>query len=198
MMNQSYFNHNAEKWDAQRTEKDVRKLEDLSLNLAIPPGATVLDVGTGTGVFIPFLLAKIGPRGKLVCLDAAERMLEKARQKNFPGNIEYVCGDIADTGLDRAIFDAVVCYASFPHFRNKPAALREINRVLKKGGWLFICHTSGRMFLNRMHGRVPELSHDLIPEREEMVQMLGAAGFGEINIRDETDYYLALAVKLYQ
>lgn len=194
-MTREYFNQMAVKWDELVAEKDRSKLERLADGLDIRPGSTVLDVGTGTGVFIPFLLEKIGPGGRLFCLDFAEEMLNRARAKKFPGNITYVCADIAASGLKDRDFEAVVCYSSFPHFGNKPASLREICRVLKNNGLLFICHSSSRNAINAIHTHINLLSRDLIPEEETMTGLLADAGFKDISIRDTSEMYLVRAVK---
>lgn len=195
-MTRSYFNRQADIWDEKIAEKDTDKLVNMANRLDIRRDDTVLDVGTGTGVLVPFLLEKVGPEGKLVCLDAAEKMLAKARAKNFQGNIEYICADISHTRFRDEVFDAVVCYSSFPHFQDKARALQEISRVLKKGGRLFICHTSSRASINQIHQGIPELSHDLIPDDQEMQQLLIMAGFGQIHLSDGVSSYLAIAMKL--
>ncbi len=195
-MTSSYFNSKADIWDEKIGEKDPAKLEGMAKNLDIQPGSIVLDVGTGTGIFVPFLLKKIGNKGKLVCLDSAEKMLEKAQNKNFKGNIEYICGDICSTQLGDGIFDTVVCYSSFPHFKDKTKALQEINRLLKKGGKLFICHTSSRATINEIHRQIAEISTDLIPDKKKMRQLLSSSGFGKISLFDETTKYLAKSEKL--
>ena len=197
-MTKAYFNEKAKVWDETIAERDVTKLENMARRLDIEPGSTVLDVGTGTGVFVPFILSRIGEKGRLVCLDFAEEMLNRARAKGFPGNIEYICADITNSRLNDETFDTVVCYSSFPHFQDKPKALREINRVLKKGGRLFICHTSSRTTINQIHRQIPEVHNDLIPEENELRELLSSAGFGEISIRDEEDNYLASARKASQ
>ncbi|MDD5037789.1 MAG: class I SAM-dependent methyltransferase [Dehalococcoidales bacterium] len=194
-MTQSYFNSKADIWDEKIAEKDIGKLANMAKSLDIQPGSIVLDVGTGTGVFIPFLLAQIGSKGRLVCLDSAEMMLEKARKKNFRGNIEYICNDISNTQLSSDVFDSVVCYSSFPHFKEKNRALTEIKRVLKKGGKLFICHTSSRSDINEIHQHISELVTDIIPDIEQMRLLLLSAGFDQIVIQDEPGTYLAQAVK---
>jgi ubiquinone/menaquinone biosynthesis C-methylase UbiE len=190
-----YFNRMAATWDKVAAEKDQSRLERMARCLDIAPGSRVLDVGTGTGVFIPYLLKLVGGQGRLVCLDSSDRMLEKARAKNFRDDIQYLCADIARSSLEGEGFDAVVCYSSFPHFQDKPGSLLEINRLLKKGGRLFICHTSSRPFINGRHAGVDVLSHDLIPENDDMREMLSRAGFPEVRITDGPDSYLVRAVK---
>ena len=124
-MSREFFNARAATWDEKIAEKDTSKLEAMLSRIDIKPGDAVLDVGTGTGVFVPYLLRKIGSRGSFVCLDFAEDMLAIARRKDFPGNISYFCADIEDSGLPGESFDAVVCYSVFPHFQDKHIGLSD-------------------------------------------------------------------------
>jgi len=192
-MTKEYFNQMAASWDEVAAERDVSKLERLAQSLDIKPGSTVLDVGTGTGIFVPFLLAKIGRTGRLVALDFAEEMLKKAQAKSFRGNIDYLNADITSVPLPDEVFDAVVCYSSFPHFHDKPKALREIKRLLKKGGKLFICHTSSRATINEIHRGIAAVADDTIPDSAEMRNMLRETGFTDIKISEATDSYLVSA-----
>ena len=194
-MSKDFFNSRATTWVEKVAEKDVSKLEAMLSRLDIEAGASVLDVGTGTGVFVPLLLKKIGREGKLVCLDFAEEMLKITRAKGFKGNISYLCADIENSHLADKSFDAVVCYSVFPHFRDKPKVLREINRLLKKEGQLFICHTSSRQAINEIHRSLPEVCDHLFPENEETHRMLSEAGFEDIRISDGEDDYLVSARK---
>ena len=189
----AYFNDRAAIWDETVAEKDVTRLAQMANCLELEPGATVLDVGTGTGVFVSYLLRKIGNDGKLTCLDFAGDMLAIARRKDFQGNITFICADIEDSGLPAASFDAAVCYSVFPHFENKPRVLAEIHRVLKIGGGLFIGHTSGRRAINAIHRSLPEVNSHLLPENEEMRHLLAGAGFDDIAIADGKESYFAAA-----
>jgi len=191
----AYFNEKAASWDETVAEKDMTKLERMAESIGIEPGSAVLDVGTGTGVFVPYLLRKIGKYGRLVTLDFAEKMLKRARAKGFNGNIDYLHADVHSIPLGEEIFDVVVCYSSFPHFQDKPRSLDEVNRVLKKGGRLFICHTSSRAIINGIHRQIPTVQNDIIPAEDEMRTFLSAAGFANIDIYDNGDSYLASACK---
>jgi len=194
-MSKDYFNQMADKWDKEVAEKDTAKLDKLAHSLSINRGDTVLDVGTGTGILIPHLLEKIGENGRLVALDSASEMLKKAKEKGFKGNIEYVDADVTGVPLPDVVFDAVVCYASFPHFKDKAKALIEISRLLKKGGWMFICHTASRAKINERHRKKAALANDLIPDSDEMRAMLALAGFEDVNILETEESYLASARK---
>lgn len=190
-----FFNQKAATWDETVAEKDAAKLERMSQCLEIKLGSTVLDVGTGTGVFLPFVLNKIGNQGQLVALDIAEEMLNRARAKAFGKNIDYLQADVASPPISDEAFDAIVCYSSFPHFQNKPKALKKAHRVLKEGGRLFICHTSGRKEINDIHRRIPLLANDLLPGEDEMAEILSAAGFADVEVYAGSDSYFASASK---
>jgi len=188
-----YFNTKADTWDETIAEKDATRLRRMADRLPLQPGSTVLDVGTGTGVFLPFILEKIGGSGHLIALDVADQMLLRARAKGFAGNLDYLCADIMDIPLGNEIFDAVVCYSSFPHFQDKPQAFAEMHRVIKSGGSLSICHTSSRAEINEIHHQIAVVKNDTIPDAEEMRFMLSTAGFTEIRIEDQVDSYLVLS-----
>lgn len=194
-MSKEFFNDRAAAWDEKVAEKDAIKLEAMLSRIDIESGATVLDVGTGTGVFVPFLLKKIGDQGRLVCLDYAEEMLGIAQTKPVQGNISYLCADIENSGLPGGAFDAVVCYSVFPHFDDKPKVLSEIYRILKPAGRLFIAHTSSRQAINEIHRSLPEVSDHVFPENDELQRMLSAAGFEEISISDGKESYFVSARK---
>ena len=190
-MVRDYFNEKAESWDSYASEKNRSKLEKMIKRLDLNPGTTVLDVGTGTGVFLPYLIGKVGINGQVIAIDIAEKMLLQARNKGFSGKISFLCANIEYIPLKAETCDAVVCYSSFPHFQDKLKALTETSRVLKKSGSIFICHTSGRNEINRIHMNVPLLHHDRLPNSTDMTQLLKTAGFTGIKVEDEEESYLA-------
>jgi len=86
----TFFNRKAAIWDENHSEKDTAKLRDMTERLEIEPGATLLDVGSGTGVILPLLLSKMGKEGRLFALDFAEEMLKRARSKYFQEEVYYL------------------------------------------------------------------------------------------------------------
>ena len=130
-----------------------------------------------------------------MALDLAEEMLKRAQAKGFHGNIDYVQADVTNIPLCERIFDVIVCHSSFPHFQDKPRAFTEMNRVIKSGGRLLICHTSSRATINEIHRQIAALKNDILPDSAEMQSLLSAAGFTGIKVDDNSDSYLASAEK---
>ncbi|MFC2024598.1 class I SAM-dependent methyltransferase [Chloroflexota bacterium] len=194
-MSRIFFNQHAHNWDSTRSEQNTSRLRQMAGRLPLSPGATLLDVGSGTGVFLPLLLSKIGESGTVVALDYAEEMLRIARRKYPDGQFHYLQGSATDIPIRNEIFDAVICYSCFPHFKNKPKALGEMHRVIKDGGRLYICHTQSRGEINHLHHNIPGVQHDMIPEEGKLKLLLAQAGFSNIIIDDAANNYLVSARK---
>ena len=194
-MIRSYFNGMANVWDENIAEKDSGKLNSMVERLHISPGSSVLDIGSGTGVFIPYIMDRIGATGSLAALDFAEDMLMCCKTKHCNRNIDYLHADVMLLPLIEQSFDVSVCYSCFPHFADKVKALSEIYRVLKKQGYVFICHTSSRDKINSIHREIPAVCNDLIPDQGKMRYIMASAGFDDIEIYDSSDSYLASGVK---
>jgi len=197
-MIRDYFNDKADGWDSYASERNASRLERMAKRLGLRPGMTVLDIGTGTGVFLPYILKIVGKKGQIIALDIADKMLLQAKRKGIAGNITFLCADVEDIPLQAETCDAVVCYSSFPHFQNKSKALREMKRVLRRDGSVFICHTSGRESINHIHKNVPLLHHDLLPDGNNMKKLLQKSGFIEIRVVDEADSYFACGKKPFK
>jgi ubiquinone/menaquinone biosynthesis C-methylase UbiE len=99
-------------------------------------GDRVLDVACGTGAATLVAAEVAGKSGSVVGLDANPEMLAVARRK--PTNIEWLEGRAEALPLPDGSFDAVVSQFGFMFFDDKPAALREMMRVLRPGGRLAV------------------------------------------------------------
>ncbi len=184
-----YFEEHAARWDAtwSGAGKEER-LASILVELGLP-GERLLDIGTGTGILLPFLA---GER-EVVALDFARSMLEEARTKHG-ARAEYVQADVHALPFAGRSFDGAVAFAALPHFRDKAAALGEICRVLKGGAPLIILHLAGSWKITSLHaGAGGAVAEDALPPPGELAETLAAAGFAPERLVDEESLYLAVA-----
>jgi SAM-dependent methyltransferase len=98
----------------------------------------VLDVGCGPGI-VTSALAE-GAQ-EVVALDLIPQMLEQARERCAKAgrtNVVFKEGSATALPFADATFDAVVTRLSFHHFAEPNVALKEMLRVLRRGGILTI------------------------------------------------------------
>ena len=75
----SFFNSIAKDWDSI-SKVDESKINYLLSQIDIQENDSILDVGTGTGVLIPFL-SKLNSKGNIKAVDMSCNMLDIARKK---------------------------------------------------------------------------------------------------------------------
>ncbi|MBA2721132.1 MAG: methyltransferase domain-containing protein [Chloroflexi bacterium] len=125
--------------EAQALHPFIREVSGKSLaRLALQPGESVLEVGCGTGVFLPGLAALVGRSGRVVGLDHAPAFLAEARNRlaaaDLSEAVDLVEGDVHRLPIDDASFDAVHCERVLMHVEDPAAAIGELRRVLRQGG----------------------------------------------------------------
>ncbi len=196
MKHSKFFDNLAEKWDAMEREDIGRRLSRVVAEAAVHPGQHILDVGTGTGVLIPYLLEAMQEEGHILAIDISSGMLEVAGRKAFPANVDFLQADIAESGLPENRYDRIFCNAVFPHFTDKSKALSEIRRLLKPGGRLVISHPIGREAVNSLHQGAGEVvAEDRVPPAKVMISLLEAVGMLDILVVDEPNFHLVLGDK---
>lgn len=189
-----FFDRQAENWDSHCEHKNLsRVIEEAN----IKTGSFVCDVGTGTGVLIPYLLKKIEEKGKIIAIDYSMEMIKKAKEKfGKIKKVKFIVGDIHKTDFPDNYFDYVVCNACFPHFENKKIALKEICRILKKNGVIVISHPTGRDFVNKLHQNSDVcVKKDRVPSGITLAKILQQCSFIPMKIIDESEFYFVSAVK---
>ncbi len=103
----------------------------------LPAGARVLDVGTGPGT-IPRALAEARPDWQIDGLDLEPRMIEYARSRDPGGRVTFAVGDVAALPYPDAGFDLIVSSLSQHHWSDVPGGIRDLRRILRPGGRLWI------------------------------------------------------------
>ena len=193
---QEYFDQLALTWDKELAPERLKSLGKIVKELGIKPGNHVLDIGSGTGVLVPFLVAELGGEGKIVALDFSIEMLVQAQAKNFPPIVGFAQADVLAIPLAGNSVELAICNSAFPHFSHKAKALKDIARVLKNDGRLVICHTMSRDVLNQLHQSIGgAVANDLLPSEFQLRRMMRQAGLKITHFEDGPERYLVIAEK---
>jgi ubiquinone/menaquinone biosynthesis C-methylase UbiE len=196
MQLQEYFDRLAPSWDDEVGPERLEGLNGIVKELGIRPGHHILDIGSGTGVLVPFLLAEMRGKGEIVALDFSGEMLSRAQAKDFPPIVRFAQANVLAIPADDSSVDLAICNSVFPHFTDKVRALREIARVLKNSGRVAICHTTGRETLNEFHQSIGGLiANDLLPDEREMRGLIKQAGLKVTRFEDRPERYLVIGEK---
>jgi arsenite methyltransferase len=118
----------------------------------LPPaltGATVLDLGCGSGRDCYLLSRLVGAQGRVIGVDMTDEQLTVARrhlgyhaERYGYANVDFREGyieDLAAAGIAAASVDVVVSNCVLNLSPDKGRVFREIFRVLKPGGELYLC-----------------------------------------------------------
>lgn len=110
---------------------------------AIQPGMRVLDLCTGTGDLALLAAKQAGRAGLVVGADMTAAMLVYAEQKGRGRGqtASWLCGDALCLPFADGQFDCITIGFSTRNFADLNSGLREIVRVLKRGGRLVILET---------------------------------------------------------
>ena len=190
-----FFNERADDWDSMSIH-DQSKVEYITDLLKIEEDDSILDVGTGTGVMVPYYLERIGT-GHVTAVDFSENMIAVARTK-YPesGRLTYRVMDIYDM-KDTAVYDKVVCYSCFPHFPDPMRAMEVLSRSLRKGGTVCIAHSSSKEHINHVHETGgSEICTDYLPEMDVMCEIFHVNDLEVTFTRDDDEFYIVIGRKV--
>jgi len=120
------------------TERFTSHLPAPMLAMAnAPANASVLDVGTGTGIVALDVASKNGASGKVSGIDLSDGMLatakEKAEKKGLTAQTDFLKMDAENLTFDSDSFDAAISLYALRHFPNPDKSVNEVFRVLKPG-----------------------------------------------------------------
>lgn len=103
--------------------------------LALRAGATVLDVGCGTGQDAQDLAQVVGPGGRVVGIDSSETMLQVARAHttSLQLPVEYILADASHLPFADASFDGCQASRVLGYLQDPSTAISEMVRVIRPG-----------------------------------------------------------------
>ncbi len=174
---EKYFEVVSGRWDVLRKSFYGDEVRDAVLDAAkIQPGDTVLDAGAGTG-FLTEGVAKIAQN--VVALDFSEAMMDEARTKLRGRNVEFKIGNVEHIPLPNRSVNAVIGNMILHHCLNPETAIRDMARVLTRGGRLALSDLQQHNyeFLREEHA-----DRWLGFEIDRVRSMLDQAAFDEIRV----------------
>jgi len=126
----------------ERNERVGEEEPDVAIEvLKIAKGASVADIGAGSGYMTVRLAKRVGPAGTVYANDVQPQMLEMLRrrlEKEKIANVTLVQGTVDDPRLPPASVDLELMVDVYHEFSQPQAMLRGLRQALKPGGRLVL------------------------------------------------------------
>jgi ubiquinone/menaquinone biosynthesis C-methylase UbiE len=119
----------------------VHPLQRMVDSFGVGRGHTVLEVGPGPGYFSVEVARRVGPEGRLVCVDIQPEMTGALRLRLLREgvtNASPVVGNALDLPLAEGSVDRAFLVTVLGEVPDRAKTLAELRRVLKPGGILSI------------------------------------------------------------
>ena len=177
--------------------RDHQSLVQFGLaEVPVEADATCLDVGCGGGKTLS-VLAKEAFRGNVYGVDISKTSVRQSKKLNKKavrsGQMTIDLADVHALPFDNDAFDLVTAVETFYFWQDKPSALREIARVLKKSGILLVMLDAYDDGVTDYSVLKKEINLELNTP-EDVLSMLTAAGFSSATYetRDKSIVFKAI------
>ncbi|WP_409069292.1 class I SAM-dependent DNA methyltransferase [Clostridium sp. FAM 1755] len=194
MDDREFFNNLAEKWDSMCSHPK-EKIEYILSKVDLKEGNRILDIGSGTGVLIPYLENKISNSGNIAALDIAENMLKVSKEKNKYSNLEFIVGDFLEYESKKT-FNCITAYSCYPHFKDKDRLADRAYDLLEEDGKLVIAHSESKEKINSRHKDVDhKIKSHILPNIKYTAELMEKHNFKTIYVEDNEEFYIYIGEK---
>lgn len=164
MDNSSFFDNLAPIWDDNEILSTPDKVNEILDYFSIGESEEILDLGTGTGILLPYIAERIGEHGRITAVDYSEGMLKRAKHKyNYlkPKPL-FLKKDFEKEPVE-GTFDKIILYCVYPHLNKPLECLKKLkDNNLKMKGEIFIAFPTGPDYINNIH-KDRKSESDLLP-----------------------------------
>lgn len=165
----------------------------------LKPGDRVIDIACGTGIVTRIAAARVGPSGAVAGVDLNPGMLNVARSlktTDDAASVQWQEASADKLPFPDGSFDVACCQLGLQFFADRPAALREMRRVLSTNGrlavmvWCGIQESPGfEAFAEILERNVSPAASTImrapfgLPDADELSRLVAAAGFRNITVQ---------------
>ncbi len=174
-------------------------MDILQSFLTQQPTGRVLDIATGRGGFIQAIREQLSTYSQIVGIDVTFKSLLAAQNHFADPKIQFVPMSADSLGFPDHSFDIVTISNSLHHLPDLPKAIKEIERVLKPGGYWIVMemYCDGQTETQSTHVRLHHwwaavdtamsIPHRETMPRQELVQLLANSGISGWKLEDQLD-----------
>ena len=161
----------------------------------------VLDIGCGGGMTLKRMSAMVGD-GHLIGIDYSPVAVKESLRMNsedvLSGKMEVLNNAVEKMPFANDRFDKIITVESFYFWPNPEENLKEVYRVLRKGGrFMIVAEVYDKPDMSEKHREEIEKYNLTNPTKERFEEMLKAAGFSEckVHVRKDTDWICVEGLK---
>lgn len=180
---------NEAKWDGWVDSLDKKGARSYYLRLGqrdvisllnIREGISILDIGCGTGWALGQAANLIHNKGSFYGIDLSAKMIERAKENfKIKENFHFIKANAESIPLNDNLFDVIICTNSFHHYFDPDKALKEMYRLLKIGGKVYILDPTADTWIVKIIGKLAILlghGHVKFYNSKEFEELMVGAG----------------------
>ncbi len=165
----------------RRAQLNVISLLDIKADMSF------LDIGCGTGWAVGQVAKAVEYKGIFYGIDMSSGMIGKAKEKfKSYENIHFIETSSESIPLDDNLFDNIICTNSFHHYLHPEKAMKEIARLLKTGGKIYILDPAADIWFIKIIDKLIKIfepQHVKIYSTEEFKNLMSEAGLKHLGFR---------------